>query len=138
MLYSLYLPSLTDRAYPPIGRNDLRALVVVANPADPDKRYGLASFDVARNVARLQSIFGERTPATVLARSTGAAGSPTLDAIETHLTREHPTVPIRSCTSSVTVGSIRRVAGRPRSIWSGRARTQRAVRCWRSRFREQS
>ena len=30
VLFSLYLPSLTDRAYPPIGRHDLRALVVVA------------------------------------------------------------------------------------------------------------
>src|SRR5262245_50229286 len=93
VLYSLYLPSLTDRAYPPIGRNDLRALVVVANPADPEKRYGLASFDVGQNVTRLRSIFGERTPATVLARVAGAAGAPTLDAIETHLTGATPDHP---------------------------------------------
>jgi WD40 repeat protein len=93
VLYSLYLPSLTNRAYPPIGRNDLRALVVVANPADPEKRYGLASFDVGQNVARLRSIFGERTPAKVLARVAGAGGAPTLDAIETHLTGATPDRP---------------------------------------------
>jgi hypothetical protein len=93
VLYSLYLPSLTDRAYPPIGRNDLRALVVVANPADPEKKYGLASFDVGQNVARLRSVFGERAPATALARAAGAAGAPTLAAIETHLTRGTPDGP---------------------------------------------
>jgi WD40 repeat protein len=90
VLYSLYIPSLTERAYPPIGRNSLRALVVVANPADPERRYGLASFDANQNVARLQSIFGDRSPATVLARTAGAAGSPTLEAIETHLTGGTP------------------------------------------------
>ena len=30
--FSLYLPSLTDRRFPPIGRRDLRALMVVASP----------------------------------------------------------------------------------------------------------
>jgi WD40 repeat protein len=90
VLYSLYLPSLTERAYPPIGRNSLRALVVVANPADPDRRYGLASFDANQNVARLQSIFRDRCPATVLARTAGTAGSPTLEEIETHLTGGAP------------------------------------------------
>jgi hypothetical protein len=86
VLYSLYLPSLTDRAYPPIGRNDLRALVVVANPADPDRRYGLEPFDLGENVTRVQSMFDEPVRATILARVAGAVGAPTLVAIETHLT----------------------------------------------------
>jgi hypothetical protein len=85
-LFSLYLPSLTDRAYPPIGRADLRALVVVASPADPDKRYGLEPFDIASNVARLQAIFGEQIPSEVMARVPGAAGGATLDELITRLT----------------------------------------------------
>jgi hypothetical protein len=44
--FSLYLPSTTDRRFPPIGRRDLRALVVVANPDGLDK-YKLAPFDTA-------------------------------------------------------------------------------------------
>jgi hypothetical protein len=85
-LYSIYLPSLTDRPLPPIGRRDLRALVLIANPADPENKYGLASFDVDQNVARLKSIFAERLPAEVLARVPGASGLPTLDALATELT----------------------------------------------------
>jgi energy-coupling factor transporter ATP-binding protein EcfA2 len=85
-LFSLYLPSLTDRAYPPIGRADLRALVVVASPADPEKRYGLEPFDVVSHVARLQAIFGEQIPSEVLARVPGAAGGPTVDELITRLT----------------------------------------------------
>jgi CHAT domain len=85
-LFSLYLPSLTDRAYPPIGPRDLRALVVVANPADPAELYGLVAFDVDQNVARLRNIFGRRIPSAVLARVPGAAGTPTLDALVKQLT----------------------------------------------------
>ena len=84
-LYSIYLPSLTTKAFPPIGRRDLRALVLIANPADPDEKYRLASFDVAQNVARLKAIFAERLPAEVLARAPGASGLPTLDELERHL-----------------------------------------------------
>ena len=32
--FSLYLPSLADRRFPPIGRRDLRALILEANPAE--------------------------------------------------------------------------------------------------------
>jgi hypothetical protein len=79
VLFSLYLPSLTARAYPPIGPHDLRALVVVANPADPTKKYGLVSFNVDQNIARLQAIFGKQIPSDVLARVPGAVGPPTLE-----------------------------------------------------------
>jgi hypothetical protein len=113
VLYSLYLPSLTERAYPPLGRNDLRALLVVANPADPEKRYGLASFDVGQNIARLQSIFGGRIPATVLASAAEAAGVPTLDAIETRLTAGTPDGPYPFGSTRDTVrAELRRVGWR--------------------------
>jgi hypothetical protein len=42
--FSLYLPSLTDRRFPPIGRRDLRALVLVASPEGLE-HYRLAPFD---------------------------------------------------------------------------------------------
>ena len=35
--FSLYLPSITDRRFPPIGRRDLRALIVAASPANLDR-----------------------------------------------------------------------------------------------------
>jgi energy-coupling factor transporter ATP-binding protein EcfA2 len=85
-LFSLYLPSFADRAYPPIGRRDLRALVVVASPDDPGKRYSLASFNVNENVLRLQAAFGQKIPCEVLARAPGAGGMPTLDQVVTRLT----------------------------------------------------
>lgn len=82
LAYSLYLPSPTERTFPPIGGRDVRALVLVANPADPQKRYGLMPFDAAANVARLKSIF-ERlrntlgpVPVRLLARLPDAAGRP--------------------------------------------------------------
>ena len=55
-LYSLYLPSLTDRPYPPIGRHDLRALVVVANPADPSGAIGWRR-SIVRNLSRSKGNF---------------------------------------------------------------------------------
>jgi hypothetical protein len=85
VIYSLYLPSLTSRAYPPIGRRDLRVLIVVANPSDPDAKYGLTSFDVDQNIARLRAIFGE-LQTSVLARLPGVSGLPTLDTLVTQLT----------------------------------------------------
>ncbi|MCI5147356.1 MAG: hypothetical protein D3923_17955, partial [Candidatus Electrothrix sp. AR3] len=40
--FSLYLPSLTDRRFPAIGRRDLRALVLLADPPQ-DNSYNLAT-----------------------------------------------------------------------------------------------
>lgn len=85
-LYSLYIPSLTDRPYPPIGRHDLRALILVANPADPAGRYGLTAFDSRRMVERLRSIFATRCPGHFLAAAEGAIGPPKLDALVEQLT----------------------------------------------------
>ena len=44
--FSLYLPSVTDRRFPPIGRRDLRSLIIAVNPLDPRKQFRLPDFDV--------------------------------------------------------------------------------------------
>ncbi len=84
--FSRYLPSLTDRRYPAIGRRDLRALILVADPPQ-DNSYKLAPIDVAATVASIQQALGE-IPHTVLARVKGAGGAPTLDALCEELTAQ--------------------------------------------------
>src|SRR5215204_3858755 len=83
--FSLYLPSITDRRFPPIGRRDLRALIVAASPAGLD-RVRLAPFNVAVAVAGVQTALGD-IPSDVLVSGegasgiTGVVGPATLDAI---------------------------------------------------------
>ena len=77
--FSLYLPSLTDQRFPPIGRRDLRALVVVAAP-DAAGPPGLAPFDGGETIAAVRRALGE-IPSAVLATGEGFAGPPTLDAL---------------------------------------------------------
>jgi energy-coupling factor transporter ATP-binding protein EcfA2 len=89
--FSLYLPSLTDRRFPPIGRRDLRALVLVAGPEDLGGDYSLGSFDIPATVASVRSSLGT-IPCDVLASVEGAVGSPTLDALCERLTAEHYTL----------------------------------------------
>jgi hypothetical protein len=88
---SRYLPSLTDRRFPPIGRGDLRALIVVASPpglAD----YGLAHFDETAAVQEVITALGA-VPHTLLATSVaGASGPPTLSQICERITGEGPTL----------------------------------------------
>src|SRR5690606_22275213 len=84
--FSRYLPSLTDRRYPAIGRRDLRALILVADPPQ-DNSYHLAPIDVAATVASIQQALGE-IPHTVLARVKGAGGAPMLDALCKELTAQ--------------------------------------------------
>jgi WD40 repeat protein/energy-coupling factor transporter ATP-binding protein EcfA2 len=91
-LFSLYLPSLTDRSYPPIGRRDLRALVMVANPADPRGKYGLKDFGTTEAVARVQASLGTQIPSEVLARVPNAVGLPTLDELARRLTEGSYTI----------------------------------------------
>lgn len=88
--FSLYLPSITDRRFPPIGRRDLRALIVAASPADLEQRYGLKDFDVGKVVAGVRAGLGE-IPHAVLADVAAvpdAVGPPTLDALAERLTAE--------------------------------------------------
>src|SRR5215207_7722351 len=88
--YSLYLPSITDRRFPPIGRRDLRTLIVAASPAGLDQ-YRLAPFDVAAAVAGVRAALGD-IPSDVLAtdatgtESDGSIGPATLDAIGQRIT----------------------------------------------------
>jgi hypothetical protein len=88
--FCLYLPSLTDRRFPPIGRRDLRALVLVASP-DGLERYRLQPFDVETAVSSVRAALGA-IPCEVLAGIEGAAGPPTLDALCERITAEHYTL----------------------------------------------
>jgi len=88
--FSLYLPSISDRRFPPFGRSELRALVVVANPA-ADNRYGLGPFDEAHAIDTVLEGLGE-IPSRVLGKDPRAEGRPTLTEICKHLTAERHTV----------------------------------------------
>ena len=88
--FSLYLPSVTDRRFPPIGRRDLRALIIAASPADLEQRYGLKDFDVGKAVAGVRAGFGE-IPYTVLADAAAVPdtlGPPTLDELAERITAQ--------------------------------------------------
>src|SRR5687767_7789799 len=98
--FSLYLPSLTDRRFPPIGRRDLRALIVAASPADLDQ-YGLAPFDAAGAMADVRTALAE-IPATALTTATLPLGLSTLDALCEQLTAERYTVLHLVCHGSLT------------------------------------
>jgi hypothetical protein len=82
--FSLYLPSVTDRRFPPISRRDLRALLVVASPEGLDQ-YRLASFDAVDTVAAVRDALGT-IPCDVLGSVEHAVGPPTLDALIERLT----------------------------------------------------
>ena len=84
--FSLYLPSVTDRRFPPIGRHALRALVVVASPEGLEC-YGLEHFDVESTISSVCTALGD-IPNDVLAVSGDAAGLPTLDVLAQRITEE--------------------------------------------------
>lgn len=102
--FSLYLPSVTDRRFPPIGRRDLRALILAASPADLEKRFGLKAFDVARAVAGVRTGLGD-IPHTVLADAAlvaDAVGPPILDALVAQITAAPITLLHLVCHGTVT------------------------------------
>ncbi|MEM9456891.1 MAG: CHAT domain-containing protein [Myxococcota bacterium] len=88
--FSLYLPSGNDRRFPPFGRRDLRALVVVANP-EPDNGYGVDPFDEAAALDTVLEGLGE-IPSTVLGTDPRAEGPPTLREVGRRLTIERYTL----------------------------------------------
>ncbi len=90
VLYSRYLPSLTDRRFPPIGRRDLRALVVIASPAEGN-RFSLTHFDTEENMAGLRTALAE-IPYEVLGNVAEAIGPATLDEICGRLTEQPATI----------------------------------------------
>jgi len=79
VLFSLYLPSVTDSRFPAIGRRDLRALVVAASPDGLD-RYGLSHFDVPNALACATDSLGE-IPFDVLASGAGINEHPTIQPV---------------------------------------------------------
>jgi hypothetical protein len=93
---SLYLPSITDRRFPPIGRRDLRALIVAASPGDL-AAYRLAPFDLEAAVSGVQTALAD-IPCDVLASGEGAAGitgligPATLDSLSETITNETHTL----------------------------------------------
>jgi energy-coupling factor transporter ATP-binding protein EcfA2 len=82
---TLALSSPVDRRFSPIGREDLRALVLVASPQGLE-RFQLSPFDVATTVSRVRCALGT-IPCEVLAATADAVGLPTLDALCERLTR---------------------------------------------------
>ncbi|XGV96369.1 MAG: CHASE2 domain-containing protein [Leptolyngbya sp. BL-A-14] len=83
--FSLYIPTSVDRSFLPIGRRDLRALVLVASPEDGG-RFKLAPFNVKATVDGVRSALGA-IPCDVLANGVaGAIGPPTLNQLCEQLT----------------------------------------------------
>ncbi|MBW4625721.1 MAG: PD40 domain-containing protein [Brasilonema octagenarum HA4186-MV1] len=82
--FSFYIPAITDRLFPAIGRRDLKALVLVASPSD-SIRYKLDIFDVEATVKSVRVALGD-IPTDVLATVDGAIGLPTLDELCAQLT----------------------------------------------------
>ncbi|WP_242048435.1 MULTISPECIES: eIF2A-related protein [Nostocaceae] len=82
--FSFYIPAITDRRFPPIGRRDLRALILVASP-EQIGRFSLEPFDVEAAVSYVRQALGE-IPSDVLATVPDAIGEPTLDELCKHLT----------------------------------------------------
>ena len=87
--FSLYLPSVTDRRFPPFGRLELRALIVAASPAGLEQ-YRLEPFDVAGAVRRVRDALGEIPSDTLATADTlaGVVGPPTLDALAARITAQ--------------------------------------------------
>ncbi|HSH02515.1 MAG TPA: CHAT domain-containing protein, partial [Anaerolineae bacterium] len=89
-VFSWYLPSANERRFPPIGRMDLGALVVLANPP-ADNQAGLARVDGEATIAAARRGLGE-IPTTVLAHVEGADGVPTVDNVLRHLSEGRYTI----------------------------------------------
>ncbi len=79
--FSINLPPIVFTHLPSIGRQDLKALVVVADPQALSGDYELADYDVAGTAASVQSALGTNIPSAVLE-------SPSLSALCKRLTDE--------------------------------------------------
>ncbi len=79
-----------DRKYPPIQKDNLKALVLVASPENLETEYNLASFDIEVTVAGIRSAFGD-IPCDILANHIeDAIGLPTLKKLIECLTNTNP------------------------------------------------
>lgn len=86
-LFSRYLPSLSSRLFGPVGTHELRALVLVANPAE-NNEHGLERFDATRFVDDIRNAL-EGVPCDVLGNLPGALGEPGMKALCRALTSAH-------------------------------------------------
>ena len=82
--FSISLKTPTQRVFPPINQNDLRALILAASPQGLEE-YSLASFNVQETVDSLKIALGQ-IPTDVLAVD-GGLGMPTLDELCDRLTQ---------------------------------------------------
>ncbi len=87
--FSLYLPSLTDRRFSAIGRRDLRALVLLADPPK-DNRYKLDSFDAQATADSIGKALGD-IPFDLLGPVKKAVGPASIDALCAQITAEQYT-----------------------------------------------
>ncbi|CAD5912094.1 CHAT domain-containing protein [Planktothrix agardhii] len=83
--FSISLKSSTDRAFPPINQQDLKALILVANPQNLNNKYNLKPFDAPQTINYLKTALGE-IPTDVLAVGSDL-GMPTLDQLCDRLTQ---------------------------------------------------
>jgi hypothetical protein len=84
VVFSFFVPSPVYGKFQPIGSGDLRALVMVANPEDLET-YGLKRFEDQAAADSVRAALGD-IPCDLLAILDGAAGPPSLEALETQLT----------------------------------------------------
>ena len=87
---TLALPSKADRRFPPIKREQLRALVIVACPEGVEG-YRLSLFDVKTTVDAIRKAL-DGIPCDVLSTTDDAVGPPTLDALCEQLTTKPHTL----------------------------------------------
>jgi len=90
VLFSMYLPSLTDRHFPAIKRPDLKALIMVADPPEGN-RFEIDPFNVKDTVAGIRESIGE-IPHDILANTQGSMGPPTLDRLCECISGRHYTL----------------------------------------------
>ncbi len=76
---SIHLPTASDRRFPPCGRADMRALVLVASPPGLE-RFGFSPFDAAAALRSVREGLGD-IPHDCLCVAPEAVGPPTLRAL---------------------------------------------------------
>lgn len=87
---SIHLPTATDRRFPPCGRADMRALVLVASPPGLE-RFGFSPFDAAGALRSVREGLGD-IPHDCLGVEPGSVGPPTLRALTERLVAGHYTM----------------------------------------------
>ena len=101
--FSINLPSYSGRPYRLIGRQDLRALLLVSGPEDLDQAYGLDTFDVGRTVGMVRNALGQ-IPCDVLASVEDAIGKPSVNVLCERLTSGHYTILHIVCHGKYSIG----------------------------------